>query len=249
MAESIGHQVYQIRTGQRQVQGASAPSIRESEAAYRRRIVGHSFPAAAEKAANREWLRQERVISLRRKQQSPIPAPSPWDRLADHLLDLGEQAISTRRLDRPAGWGTSYGRAITSYSAGERLWVISGSGFHRYSSRAGSWHTGASYLIGRDQDGSLFAVRIPSSILSVAEALEWLMPAQVRRAPRVIRQGDLYLIPAGRMNMDGLRGSRHSYNKETRTITHPEHPAITLPAGNWRAVPQRVLNGAAGDND
>jgi len=61
---------------------------------------------------------------------------------------------------------------------------------------AGMWH----YLIGIE--GSLFIAQVPSTIDTLAEALESLKPAAVKRAEvngaDVKRQGDWYFIPVNR---------------------------------------------------
>ncbi len=93
-------------------------------------------------------------------------------------------------------------------------------------------------------DGHYFAVRVPGTVESVAEAVKWLEPAAVKRARaagrRVERQGDVYAIACGdgKDRMGGM--ARHDWDPEQRLLTHPEHRtlAVSYPA---RLVVQSAL--------
>jgi hypothetical protein len=102
-----------------------------------------------------------------------------------------------------------------------------------------------SYLCGTE-DGQLWAVRVPGTIMSVPAALAWLEPAAVTRAraagKRVLRQGDVYAVETTRahdgLGAGGLPGS-HSWNPRERTLWHPQHGTLSF-AYPVRFVPQRV---------
>lgn len=74
-------------------------------------------------------------------------------------------------------------------------------GWRFYSARVQSRLATLAYLCGSDDCGP-WAVRVPGSCQSVAAALAWITPAEVRRATsagRLIgRQGDIYVLRARR---------------------------------------------------
>jgi hypothetical protein len=129
----------------------------------------------------------------------------------------------------------------------------------RYYSRKHRPHFAAlRYLVGTDDSGR-WAIRVPGTLTTVADAVDWITPAGVRRARaqkrRVLRQGNLYLIeaPAARHHLDSHADAEfgsHHYFRRARLLIHPEHAPLTVPPGRWQAHEQRSLatgRGAARD--
>jgi len=119
---------------------------------------------------------------------------------------------------------------------------------------SGLWH----YLIGID--GAPFIAQIPSTIDSLAEALDYLMPVEVQRAieagVEVLRQGDWYFVPVNRMPRGevqaayALDGQDHVADEAVplRTVTyvrgtvrHGEHAALDLGETWHKAVRNRAI--------
>lgn len=119
-------------------------------------------------------------------------------------------------------------------------------GWRYYSSRVGSYYAEIAYLCGHE-DGQVWAARVPASCGTAAEAHEWIVPAVVRKAiargDRVLRQGDVYVIPNrnGQCGMDrtAVDLDRHEWDSEQRVLRHPQHQDLHIP-GPSRCVPQRV---------
>ena len=176
-------------------------------------------------------LRAARV----RRQDRRDGRPTTW-RLRGHLRDVCNAEINNRSLSRPTGWD---GGTVTDRDVAGRLWVVHAEYRHEYT-RNQSWWQGASYLCGYD-DGQRFAMRIPRSITTVADAVAWATPAEVTRSQAAGywtgRQGDIWLIERrrGADNIDALWRTRHDWDSEARTLTHPEHTPLTAPA-HVRAV-------------
>jgi len=82
-------------------------------------------------------------------------------------------------------------------SEGRVVYLLRAEGWRYYSRRFGSRPAALAYLAGRDDSG-YWAARVPGTCATVAEAVEWLTPADVARARaagrRVLRQGDVYAI-------------------------------------------------------
>lgn len=161
------------------------------------------------------------------------------DKVYAYIVSITYDEILRRRLDLPAGI-TRRSFNVTDRDVENRLWVINASAKYHYSNRFGDWWNNASWLAGYDE-GQLFAVRVPSSITTVEEALSYMKPAAVYNAERdgrwVGRQGDVYAVEkmAGEDNTEAIRYTRHSYNKETRELTHPQHKTMRIPL-NVKAV-------------
>lgn len=170
-------------------------------------------------------------------------APSRADAAMDLLYKAFMAEIRRRGGETSLGGRRDKDLEITDI-AGE-LTVLHVEGWRKYTSQE-SHHAQTSYLCGFE-DGQVWAVRVPGSIISVAGALSWVTPAAVKRAvekgKRVQRQGDVYAIETTKVH-DGkgrwALGLRHEFNSETRQLTHPEHRALHLPYP-VRFVAQKAL--------
>jgi hypothetical protein len=102
--------------------------------------------------------------------------------------------------------------------------LLSASGWRHYSSRFGARPATITYLCGRDDNGR-WAVRVPGTVATVAEALDAITPAPVKKALEagrpVLRQGDVYAIETTKAH-DGKGDlpDRHEWDASTRTLRH-----------------------------
>lgn len=149
----------------------------------------------------------------------------------------GETVISEHNRDVPL--------RIIDRSNG--LVVLGCDGWRQYSRAFGARRASLRYLCGRDDNGR-WAVRVPATCNTVATAMDFVEPADVKRARgagrSVLRQGDVYLIEQSRDNLDALVGTRHRWDAQTRTLHHDDptapHGALHVPF-RARAVVQSVL--------
>lgn len=204
-----------------------------------------------------EWQRQHDIVQARRRARQidyQSPRWHPTDGQIKTRLYPRLKGIALRNCPR-SEQGANFTLAeasICDFDPKKRVWVLHVQGFYRYSSRAGSWFTRASWLAGHDpdQESGYFTRRIPGNITSVEEALDWLVPAEVKQALDegrcVVRQGDVYLVQMKRT--DNLKGlpRRHVWDAERRLVTHPEHAPIHCPFP-VKAIPQRLLTGYGAD--
>ena len=83
------------------------------------------------------------------------------------------------------------------------------------------------YLAGVDR-GVYWAIRCPSTVKNIDQALAYTVPAKAKAAKaakrKVWRQGDVFIIEkkAGADNLNGLPPS-HAWDPETRTLSHSSH--------------------------
>jgi hypothetical protein len=156
-------------------------------------------------------------------------------------------AVYTAEVERRGGETSitgNYGaEGLKITDTADGLYLLHAEGFRAYSRQHGCHWTVLSYLCGTE-DGQLWAVRVPGTHTTVWSALAWLEPAAVRRAraagKQVWRQGDLYAVGTTRAHDGkGELPDRHAWDPETRTLTHPQHPALRLP-DPVRFVQQRV---------
>ena len=243
--------------------------FRETQAATRNEVILHASKAPR-KSDITHWFRAPRGL----KKETIELAAQAWDarhgfrsyadwetvsletRLRDRLLDIALDEIWRRGLSTPAGWPDSVGPKVVDRENGS--WLIQGKGYHEYSKRFGTWKVAAAYLCGKD-DGHRFAVRVPSTCLSVATAIDWLMPAAVKKAEQlglpVKRQGDIFFRPIRWLDdhdMDALAGTGHEPRDRKDgglTIVHGQHHYTVLSGKyKWRAYRANTLaNGTGGD--
>ena len=129
--------------------------------------------------------------------------------------------------------------------SGDGLCLLHAQGWRAYGKSHPARWTELSYLCGTE-DGQLWAVRVPGTVISVADALLWMTPQAVRDARaagrRVERQGDVYIVETIRRcdgKVQGEMPARHVWNPETRVLSHPEHGDLRLP--HWiRFYPQHA---------
>ena len=110
---------------------------------------------------------------------------------------------------------------------GAGLGLVSATATTRYRGAFKGYSSSCSeaFLIGRNEVGSWFAHRVPTSCGSVAGAIDWIWGG---RADRVVRrQGDIAVIVGkGPKGLDKLPGG-HTVDGDT--ITHATHPTISCP--------------------
>lgn len=123
----------------------------------------------------------------------------------------------------------SYGTEVVELvdrNSREHLYLLHAEGWRQYSKAYGARRAALSYLCGRDDAGT-FAVRVPGTVTTIADALAWLEPSEVTRAKaagkRVRRQGDVYAVETVRTH-DGkgveALPPAHEWRQSTRTLVH-----------------------------
>lgn len=197
-------------------------------------------PAALAKTLREQGLPGQRSMTaikrLRRQRAARRPVPG-------RVLSVRERAerrlaaVYTAEIERRDGETTIQTDCdhylhlkVTDRSAG--LTLLHAEGWRWYGPSAKPRRAFLSYLCGRD-DGQVWAVRVPGTITSARSAAAWLEPAEVTRARAtgkyVTRQGDVYAIGAtpARDGAGDLPDS-HSWDPATRTLSHPQHAAVTF---------------------
>lgn len=179
-------------------------------------------------------LRAERRNRTRRE-----PTPAVRDRLYARLTARYVAEIARRGGETTVG---DVALRIVDRDPEGRMALLHASGWRDYG-RRGRWRGKLSYLCGQE-DGQCWAVRVPGTITNVLSALWWIVPDEVRDAQlagrRVVRQGDVYAVETTR-RYDGTGDlpERHTWDPQTRVLSHPQHRSVTLDYP-VRFVPQRA---------
>ena len=87
--------------------------------------------------------------------------------------------------------------------------------------------------------------RVPCSKESIEEAIDFLTPAEVKKAKeagkKIKRQGDFFFIEMKKKsNMDAINGTRHEMSGNK--IKHPEHKILDLGKRHWKAIQRKTMN-------
>lgn len=195
-------------------------------------LAGVKLTATGLQAVARD-LRDLRAARVERR-AGPDPLLVPVAaRMRSRLLGEAAAVIESRGVDTPAGYAPG---ALRLLDRGARVWLVGVDYWHDYSRRS-RWHISARWVVGRE-DGQIWVERVPASVETVAGALEYITPAVVKRAREsgrgVLRQGDVWVIERRRGGDDlGDLPARHAWDPDARTLTHPEHGALSVP---WGAV-------------
>ena len=202
----------------------------------------------------RIWrLRQKRAVlkDALKRIHYPIPAK---ERVSEYLVSLAWDEIVRRDISTPMGLESPTQLLLIDRDTNRRMWLLRYQGWYKYSRRAGTWYQEACYLAGREDD-QIWVVRVPSTVSTVDEALDWLTPRAVKEAQAkgrwTARQGDIYLVEMPRLGHDDLAAidwTRHEWRvtpKGQRRLVHPEHKPIIVPKRvRWvRAIRQRQIDG------
>lgn len=198
-------------------------------------LAEHDFPGRRSQRAI-ATLRAER-----RRRNAPIPVRVPLSqRVHTWLLDRATAEIHRRggETEIKGKYGTTY---VDISDRQNRMVLMHAEGWRAYGRSPARW-VGLSYLWGPDDAGSgPWAVRVPGTVTTVADAVSWLTPATVKKAQqqrlRVRRQGDVYAIettPGDDGNGADRLPKSHEWRHETRHLLHrPEdgrrHRALRLP--------------------
>jgi hypothetical protein len=156
-------------------------------------------------------------------------APSLKDRLQAHV------AQKCRRLIEERGGETEVGNnALTVIERRGSYTLLAAEGWREYSRQFGNRHASLAYLCGHDDNGP-WAARVPSSVSTVIQALDALIPAEVKRATekgrKVLRQGDVFVVERKRDGMDSTTlPAGHTWHSDTRTLHHDDgHNPLHVP--------------------
>lgn len=174
------------------------------------------------------------------------------------ILDHAKTLMRQRGTSTPVQWNWSNlyivevsANGVVCLHAEYRLTYSKG-----YQRQFGNPLCKASYLMGMDDGG--WVVRVPSSIGSVLQGLEWITPLEVKKATEkglpTHRQGDIYLVPKRLKEHDLslIDGTRHdaTIDGDTITLTHPMHDDVTAtapPGYRWRVVFGKQFVSGGGD--
>lgn len=176
-----------------------------------------------------EIKRQEEVAKARKSAQQMRKMRSNTDR----LNDIKQRYISYARfagnyIDRDDGDQ----RWVIDYRPGYAL--VGVDGWINYSRSYGTYVTMRGLVLIDRDTGEYRFLRVGPNVSSIDEALDYIMPAVVRKAKdrgqEVIRQGDVYYIPTRKWDLRAIDGTDHIAGQEgdSYVITHPHHPTITL---------------------
>ncbi len=181
-------------------------------------------------------------------------------KLHPRLLQKGLKEIQKRFnngvLTTPTGWFTNSPEArVTSYNKNTGYFVINNSYWYRYTNRK-NYICGASYLCGTDD--TFFAVRIPSNLKTIIEAINWLTPNEIKVAKQcgkwTGRQGDMFFKEVKRKsNFTAMEDTRHqAFSGDDYgciCIAHPEHTTLIIPSRikAVKAIRGKQINGLTGD--
>lgn len=144
-------------------------------------------------------------------------------------------------------------RFVSDYDGKRRMAVIRVDSWVQYSCRYGTYRRCAGLVL-FDEDAQEYRfLRVGPDIETIDGALEYIKPAAVRKAQkagkRVVRQGDMYFVPARKWNLTALRGTNH-FTVERQDggwdIEHETHPTVSLTSPH-RAYSQLIVrNGGFG---
>ena len=174
----------------------------------------------------------ESVASAVRCSRQPVVRRALQERFQDFLADrvlaeAGRRGLPTVLGLANNGYENLAFHSMTRTLEGRLVVLVSAAGYAEYSTAFGSRRASLSILGGWDDNG-MWAVRVPGSIVGVAEALAWLKPAEVRKAEeqgrRVLRQGDVWIVERGRDAMaraDLPPG--HRWDARQRMLRHGDH--------------------------
>ncbi|AWI32654.1 hypothetical protein [Streptomyces tirandamycinicus] len=205
-------------------------------------IVGNPAALAAHLAAHhmpgqRSKTAIARLRLERRRLNAPLPTTRPLpERAHDRLWTSAIREI--RRRGGETEIESNYGTAdLEITDRKNRMVLMHAEGWRRYGKQPAR-RAQLSYLWGPDDAGSgPWAVRVPGTVTTVADALEWLTPADVKKALekglRVRRQGDVYAVettPAHDGRGVELLPESHEWRPATRYLVHrPEDGRRHLP--------------------
>lgn len=192
--------------------------------------------------------RADEIIALRRERQAwrewaardaRRSAASAEDRLRRLLVERAYAEIDRRGGETEiVGENRAHYLRLVDRNPRSRMYLVKAEGWRYYSKAEGSHFARLAYLCGMDDNGP-WAVRVPGTMESVAAALDWLTPAEVKRAlaagKRVLRQGDVYAVETvARFDGAGAQWlDTHHWNPVTRYLLH-------RPADGRRHRPLRV---------
>lgn len=178
------------------------------------------------KAAKAAWERHQ----VREAQNSSMAPPTLKQRFSARITNKFRPVIRERggetRIREKNGFVSL---SLQDHAGG--CYLLYCSGWRHYSNKFGSRAASLSYLCGHDDSGD-WALRLPGTITTIYSALDWITPAQVKRAlaagKRVVRQGDVYAVETRGADSEQRLGS---HKLENGVLVHisGEHAPVSVP--------------------
>jgi len=198
-------------------------------------IARQYAPVGQMTASARQWYELGQFRQTRRL-SNPDPLPSKHGQTVKRFIERNRQMfvreIARRGFDTEIAKEHGEPVQLSVSSRKDGMWLLTASGWRYYSRRFGSRYVEIAYLCGVDDNGP-WAVRVPGNTCTVDEALDYTIPAEVKKAHdtgrQVLRQGDVFAIQTKRDGDHSLpRG--HRFDAQTRTLTHEGgHEAVAVP--------------------
>ena len=234
MAQAISIEQAVRRAVQARAHGASIQQAIDVATGKLDRRTRRAAERGAVKAAQQAASRYAPSVALLRGHSDVTPQQLE-ERLRRRLLDRYEAEIRRRggETQIETTGSPAYLRVVERRFS---LALLRADGWRYYSRRFGSRPASIVYLAGMDDSGP-WAVRVPGTIETIADALEWVEPAQVRKArtadKTVLRQGDVYAVECRQdralTDARALPAS-HRWDSETRTLHHlPDDGRVHAP--------------------
>lgn len=202
------------------------------------RIARRFAPQGQITRCTNEWYEVARQRSERRRFSDPLPATHgkfahmAIERRRQVFVDeIARRGFDTVITSGSGAWRDAEDLELSVYDRQDGLWLLGAEGWRKYTRKYSAFAT-LRYLCGIDDNGP-WAVRVPGSCTTVEEALDYTIPAEVKRAHqtgrRVLRQGDVFAIEMRRDGKHELpRG--HRFDVATRTLTHEGgHETVMVP--------------------
>lgn len=204
------------------------------------RIARQFAPAGQITRCANDWYelakgRQERRMAHR----DPLAGRKPGGMIARSIenrrqffvREIARRGFDTVITSGSGAWRDAKDIELEVMDRQDGLWLLGCEGWRKYTRNYSAYAT-LRYLCGIDDNGP-WAVRVPGSAGTVDEALDFTIPAEVKKAHqngrRVLRQGDVFVIEMKRDTSHVLpRG--HRFDAQTRTLTHEGgHETLRVP--------------------
>jgi len=209
---------------------------------FRSKIKDYKFEVS-KKALELEFKRQKQIVE-QRKESKTI------------LIKKDRKQLLMERYRTSANFSGNYicrekgdCRKIIDYSPENSAALITVNEWIQYSRRYGTYVHMTGLVIRDPELKQLSFIRVPPETKTVQEALNYIIPAKVKKAIEkgleVKRQGDFYFIPSKKFNLKALEWTNHKAKEceDGCIIKHYQHQDLHLKTPHIAIRQRQVRNG------
>jgi hypothetical protein len=207
--------------------GEDIEQIEELKFSELNRIIGKNIKEIEKekKQLQKQKMKIEKAWRKRKKEEERRKTREKYNLTLEQYDEILDLATFSRN-----GNTTGLSSSIYDFDRKKKIYLVCTRGWAEYSRSFGNRYREFYTIVGWDKDNKRFFATPIGKVDTLAEALEWIKPAAVKKAEaekkKVTRQGDMFIVERKRYGR--THNGRHVYDEVNKQVIHPEHAPVKV---------------------